>query len=539
MKSIRYKGWVILSTVLVLILSFPIWALVKRSFFAESDIWNHLLSTVVPDFAVNTALIVIGVSLFATGIGVSLAWFVSVYRFPGRKIFSWALMLPLAIPAYVQAYTYAGMFDYTSPVSVYTSEMLGIKNAYTDIMTLRSLVFLLSFNLFPYVYLLARATFSIQSVRLLEAGRTLGVSGFRLFRKVALPITRPALAIGIVLISMELLNDYGAMKYFGINTFTTAICQVWFAFNDINAAVKLSLMLSGMVILFLFIEKWLRGKRGFQTATGGHIGESRRRLNWSNSILVFMACMFTLLIGFIVPTLQLLSWTVSTFKVEWLPVIGPLALNSFKMALYASVSAAIISLMITYAYRLTKSPFVQTLMNITIAGYAIPGAVVAIGLMIPFIFIHNTLANNYGSSYNLEQGLYIGGSIALVIGYVVRFAALSTATINAGFEHRSNSLWDASKVLGVKPLGTLLKISAPLLKTSIVAGAAFVFINVLKEIPLTIILRPFGFETLVTKSFELAKNEQLAESASLSFMIVLLSIIPVLLLNRIFSHRKR
>lgn len=538
-KYFKYTGWKISALLIIALLSIPVWILASKFFAAKSEVWNHLLYTVVPDYVYNTLTLIVGVGIIVLLIGVSTAWLVTAFDFPAKKIFSWALVLPLSLPAYIAAYSYAGMFDYTGSVSIYTSELLGIKNAYADIMSLHSLIWILGFVMYPYVYLMARASFIQQSYNVLEASRMLGNSFTRTFFTVALPLSKPALALGLSIVFMELLNDYGAMKYFGVDTFTTAICQVWFAFNDINAAVKLAVFLVIFSFVFIVIEKWIRRNKRFYGTSGKTISGTPAKLTGLNAALAFAVCFLPLLLGFIFPLLQLIIWAVQTHATLFSVGMIELMKNSFLLSITASLLAVAFALLIVYTCRISNSRFFNFLLKLLNAGYAIPGAVVAIGVLVPFIFTHNTLADSMGRDYNIETGMFIGGIIALLFAYTVRFMALAATPLEAGFERLGKSVYEAPATLGVSAFISFFKISIPLIKVSLMASTIFVFINVLKEIPLTIILRPFNFETLATKSFELAKNEQLAESSGMSLLIVLVSIVPVLILNRIlFSATK-
>ena len=531
-------GWGITAIFILLLLSVPLWIL-AWNFFGnpESEIWDHLKKTVLSGYISNTLSVVGGVTLITLVVGVSSAWIVTAYDFPLRKFFEWSLVLPLAIPPYVAAYTYTGIFDYTSPIEIYTSDLLGYQNTYADIMSMRNLIIILGFVMFPYVYLITRASFIQQASGVIETSRLLGRSTFSTFFSVVLPLARPAIAGGLILVTMELLNDYGAMKYFGVDTFTVAICQVWFSFSDLNTAIRLAIYLMLVSLVIIMIERFMRGKVRY-SGSSRQVPLRKIRLKGIKAGLAFMLCFLPFFLGFIIPVIQLIVWTATTFKETLKYDFVTLIQHSFFLAITAALIAVFFSIIVVYAVRLKKNKLMKFMLRSVNAGYAIPGAVIAIGVMIPFIYIHNTLVDVFGKNYNMEHGLMVGGIIAVLFAYIVRFLVLAVNPVEAGFEKVNQNIEEASRSLGASSLRTLWKIDMPVMKPAILASAIFVFVSVLKEIPVTIIIRPFNFETLATKSFEMAKNELLAQSAGMSLVIVLAGLIPVIILNKLFTRQQ-
>lgn len=502
----------------------------------SNKIWEHLYNTVLVGYLANTMLLLLGVGLISFVIGVSCAWIVTAYEFKGRAFFEWALVLPLAIPPYVAAYSYSGIFDFTSPLSLYTTEFTGYTNVFANFMSLRSLVLILSMIMYPYIYLFAKTAFANQSVKLLGASRTLGSTSVRTFFWVALPLARPMLAGATSIVFMELLNDYGAMKYYGVDTITTAICQVWFSFNDVLAATKLAVLLMLISMVIIGVEQLMRFRGAYTQPDTNTITVSRIKLNGYKLVVALFVCCVPFIFGFVLPIAQQIYWfsiykttIVSATLFEW-------AINSIKMSLLASVIAVALALLFLYTVVESKNKIQKLLTRFVGIGYVFPGAVLAIGIIIPFIFVHNYFAQHY-EGYNLQNGLIIGGTIALVFGYVVRFLVFPLTIIHSENEKIATKVIEAAILLGKSKWSSFFKINLPLLKKSILVGGLLVFINVLKEIPLTIILRPFNFETLATKSFELAKNEMVGEAAGLSLIIILLSSIPVLVLYKLFFRK--
>ena len=442
-------GWGTSAVIILSLLSIPVWILIYKFFNAQSDVWDHLVHTVLSDYIYNTLVIIGGVGVLTFIIGVSTAWLVTAFDFPGRNFFKWTLILPLAIPPYVAAYTYAGIFDFTSPVSVYGSEMLGIKNAFAGIMSMQNLVLILGFVMYPYVFLITRASFLQQSGNVLEASRMLGKSSTATFFKVALPMARPAIAGGLILVVMELLNDYGAMKYFGISTFTVAICQVWFSFNDLNAAIRLAICLMIFSLVLVLMERLLRGRMKFSgNFSGKTVDISRIKLTGGKAALAFTVCFLPLLLGFIVPALQLLVWAIKTSDKSLHQNFSELIYNSFSLATAAALLSVVIAVVLVYAIRLKRNRLMNTLLRAVNVGYALPGAVIAIGVMIPFIFINNTLVDSMGRDYNIQTGMFIGGVVSIVFACIVRFLALAVNPVEAGFDRVNNTIEEASKTLG-------------------------------------------------------------------------------------------
>jgi iron(III) transport system permease protein len=513
----------------------PLLVIGIRIFDKPGETWYHLLDTVLWDYVNNTLIIFGATGALTLVFGVSTAYLISLFNFPGRKFFSWALILPLSIPTYIMAFTYSGIFGYTGPYSTFlrnkfsgsTAEMLSI-----DVMNMGGLVILLALALYPYVFISSRVAFSGKFQNYREASSSLGISQFRTFFRIMLPLARPSIFGGLFLVLMEVLNDYGAMKYFGINTFTTGIFTAWFSMNDLSAAIKLAGILMVIVFLMMGIEKWQRRNKKFSESAvenqQKHFTLSGYK-KWGATLL----CTLIFVAGFALPFSFLVSDSFLTWEVVWNDGFTEMFWNSILMAVLAAAFIIVMGVVIGFSKRINRTLIGQIVSMLARVGYTIPGAVIAVGVIIVFTFLDR--------QYNIltdTTGLLLTGSIAaLLFGYIVRFMAVGYNSIDSAFEKQVKGLDEASMSLGKSPLKTLTRVNLPLIRSGIFAGAILVFVDVLKELPLTLILRPFNFYTLATKAFEYADDEMLAKAALPSVCIVLAGIVPIYLLHRLMQKK--
>lgn len=540
-KNIRLSinTWVIAALFLVIILITPVLVILYNVFDTPSETWTHLYQTVFGDYIANTLIVAIGVAFLTLLIGIATAWLVATCNFPGRSIFEWMLILPLSVPTYIVAYTYAGIFDYTGPIQKFMRDVLDIQESgLLDIMNIYGIIGLLSFVLYPYVYVMVKTTFLNQSQLLLESSRILGSSATRTFFKVAFPLARPAIIGGVSLVLMETLNDYGAMSYFGINTFTTGIFRAWFSLGDVGAAIYLSGFLMLFVFLLILVERWQRGRASYSERVKLNKPIRKYELNRLQSIFAFIVCLLPVLIGFIIPFAQLLYWASQTSphvinRQFWL-----LVLNSFTLAMITACLCIVIATILLYAARLHPTLFVKTLTKVTVLGYSIPGAVIAIGIMVTTLCLDSSLKLFLKNTMGLSVNLLLSGSfIILIFAYLVRFLAISYNAIETGFKEVSINLHEVARSLGTGTFKTLWQVELPLIKNALIAGILLVFIDVLKELPLTLVLRPFNFETLATKTFQLASDERVADSASIALIIIITETLPIFFLSKLITNK--
>lgn len=529
--------WIWGAFLAAILIVFPLLVVFSNVLIPGDEIWRHILRNLIPTYVFNTLILMAGVALLSFIIGVSTAWLISMYSFPGRKFFSWALIMPISLPAYISGFTWAGILDYTSPVYVFLRNHFGVDTGqylFFNILSLPGAIIILSLALYPYVFLISRAYFSRQSSALFEVAASLGKKPGQIFFGVALPMARPAIVAGISLALMEVLNDYGLARYFGVDTFTTGIFTAWFAFSHPQSALKLSAYLMIFVLALIIMERTQRGKMRYDMLGATYRPIKRTLLNKSGGVLAMILCILPFLLGFLIPVIMLIYWSSLTFVDVVDFRFTELMLNSFLLAAIASVVVTAVALFIAFTVRSFSSRFVRFLARVSTLGYAIPGAVVAIGILIPFLWIDSKLI--LYSSPGVRIAL-TGTWFALIFAYLVRFMAVGYNSIESGMERISPSLDEASRSLGMSNMKTLGKINMPLLRGALISSSLLVFIDVLKELPLTLILRPFNFDTLAIRAFEFASDERVAEAAPAAMIIIIIGLIPVFLLDRLMGGK--
>lgn len=513
---------------IVLVISLPIFIIYTGLIGNSSPTWDHITTNLLPQYVANTTLLVIGTVGLTLIFGISTAWLVAAYEFPLRKQLSWLLVLPLTIPTYIAAYAYSGLFEYTGPIFSFLRNSLNIDAGEINVRNIYGAILVISSVLYPYVYLAARASFLVDSGRLFEAARTLGSTPFSNFWRIVLPVSRPAIVAGVSLVIMEVLNEYGAVKYYGVTTFTTGIFRAWFSLEDLQAAIYLSALLMTFVFTLIIAERLQRGKKQFKaTLTDAPLG--RYRLKGNLKIAAAIMCLLPVIVGFILPVLQMIYWATFTFGKVINDDFGSLIINSFSLSFGAAVICVIVSVLLVYSVRLSLSKRSELLSKLASLGYSIPGAAMAVGIMMTVLFMDQVILR----SLNLTTGLFLTGSLgALLYAYVVRYLAVGYNPIDSGFKKITFNLTEVSRTLGVSPLRSLFSINLPLLKPALWSALLLVFVDVMKELPLTLILRPFNYETLATRAFRYANDEMVPESAPVSLIIIATALIPIILLNR-------
>lgn len=532
--------WTALAVGIVVVLAIPMAVIAVRVFDPAGETWAHLADTVLADYMAHSAMLVAGVGVLALALGVSTAWLVAACEFPGRRIFEWALILPLSVPAYIAAYTYAGMLDVTGPVQrVVRSVVPGMSDAFihVDIMGIGAVTAIFALVLYPYVYLITRMSFERQSRTALEASQMLGRGPTATFFRVALPLARPAIAAGLTLVLLEVLNDYGAVQYFGVTTFTTGIFRSWLSLGDLDAAVRLSAFLMLFVLVLLGLERAQRGRARYDDSSESYRPIHRFPLHGGRAAAAFAVCALPVLLGFLIPSAQLGYWAARTASRVVDASFLRLVANSFGLAAAAAALCVVVALALAYAVRVARAAWVRALSRVAVLGYSIPGAVIAVGVLIPFAWVDHTIDDVARAGFGLSTGLLLSGTlVALVFAYTVRFMAVALTPVESGFERICGNLDDAARSLGAAPTCALRRVVLPLLRGTLLAAVILVFVDVLKELPLTLILRPFNFDTLATTAFQLAGDEQIAESANAALVIIGTGIIPVVALSRLLSR---
>ncbi len=527
-------GWG--AIVIALILSAPI-AAVLMSLLSESDgAWEHLANSVLPRYIANSLWLCLGVGAGVLIGGVSSAWLVTMCRFPLRKVFEWALILPLAVPAYVMAYAYTDLLAHHGPVQSLLRDITGWGPRdywFPNLRSLEGAMLMFSLVLYPYVYLLSRAAFLEQSVCVLEVSRTLGQNAWGAFWRVALPLARPAIITGTALALMETLADFGTVAHFGVPTFTTGIYRAWFSMGDRIAAAQLASVLLAFVLILLVVEQLQRGRSRFHQTSSKYQKLPRIRLVGVRAALAVAVCGVPLVFGFLLPVAILLQMMFSQGGNIFGARYVTLTLNSITLAGVTAAAAVMIALLLAYAARLGPNRATLTANRIAAMGYALPGSIIAVGILIPLARFDNAIDAWAERSLGIDLGLLFTGSIfALVFAYLVRFMAISLKTVEASLGKVTPNMDDAARTLGSGGLRTLLQVHAPIMRGSLLTAGLIVFVDVMKELPATLIMRPFNFDTLAIQAYRFASDERLTEAAAPALMIVAAGLLPVLLLSR-------
>jgi iron(III) transport system permease protein len=529
-------GWSIAALIISLIALAPVIAIGVLALKSSGDTWPHLVANVLPGALRRTLGLTAGVGILTLAIGTGTAWLVTMYRFPGRRLFEWLLLLPLAIPTYIIAFCYLELFDYSGVLQTSLRSLFGWRNAqdywFPDIRSLGGAIFVMSAVLYPYVYITARASFLAQSVCVLEVSRTLGRTAPATFWEVALPLARPALAAGVALALMETLNDIGAVEFFGVKTLTVAVYDTWLDRNSLAGAAQIACIMLAFVFAVLGIERAMRAGRRFHHTTGRYRHLPEESLHGARGALAFLACALPLLFGFFIPASVLVRNAAVHVAAGLAPEFWRAAVNSLLLSAAAACLAVVFAVALGYARRQTRSKLIHVLSAVPAISYAVPGTVLAIGLLIPLASLDNGIDTLMRSLFGLPTGLLLSGSaFALVLAYTIRFLAASFGAVEAGLSKISRNTDAAARTLGATISETLWRVHLPLLRPALGAAALLVFVDSMKELPATLLLRPFNFDTLATHVFTLASLYRYEEAGLSALTIVVASLAPVVLLH--------
>ncbi|WP_259782667.1 ABC transporter permease [Aestuariispira ectoiniformans] len=515
----------------------PIAAIIVLAFSPEENIWPHLVSTMLPRYIKNTLILMLGVGTGTFLMGISAAWLVTMCRFPGQRLFEWALLLPMAMPAYVVAYVYTDLIEYAGPVQTGLRALFGwkLKSEYwfPEIRTAGGAIAMLSLVLYPYVYMLTRASFLQQSVCVLEAGRVLGRTPWQCFWSIALPLARPAVVVGLALSMMETLNDFGTIDFFAVHTLTAGVFDVWMSMNNLGGAAQISLVMLVFVIGLLWIERASRrGQRYHSTSTKYQALPGYLLTGWKK-IGAVVLCSALVILGFILPAIVLTYYAIGHWEISWTPEFLTYAKHSILLSGGAAAISVTIGVFLAYALRLNKGRKLKIATRLASVGYAMPGAVLAIGVLIPFANFDNAFDAFMKSHFGISTGLLLSGTAtAIIFAYTVRFLAVGFGGVETALLKVTPNMDDAARTLGQRPLGVLRHVHLPMIRGGILGGAILVFVDSMKELPATLILRPFNFDTLATYVYQYASDELLEECALGALTIVLAGILPVILLSK-------
>lgn len=540
----RLSGWTLGSILAALLVMMPVAAVVVLAFGASGDIWEHLLRTSLFGYIATTLwlLLGVGVSVFLTG--VTTAWLVTMCRFPGRRVFEWLLLFPLAIPAYVMAYAYTDLLEYAGPVQSALRAVFGWQSArdyfFPEIRSLGGAIMFMGLVLYPYVYLLARSAFLEQSVNVLEVSRVLGKGPWQTFKTVSFPAARPAIAIGVSLALMETLNDYGTVDFFAVYTMTAGLIDVWLGMGSLTGGAQIATSMLVFVILLVTLERISRRhQRVYQQPSSRFRALPAYPLRGWRATLAFTLCGLPVLAGFIIPLAVLGRLSVVYFERSWTAEFKTYALNSLMLSASAAVLALLVALFIAYSRRLKGGRILRLATRVASLGYAVPGAVLAVGILIPFAAFDNALDAWLREYLGISSGLLLSGTVvAVVFAYLVRFLAVALGQVESSLEKVSPSMDMAARTLGYRAGATLMRYHLPLIRGGMLTAIMVVFVDCMKELPATLLLRPFNFETLATYVYRFASDEMLGEAALGSLTIVLVGLLPVMFLSRMISQSR-
>ncbi len=534
-----FNSWIFISLFITFFLSFPIISLIFNVLLNYNSDWNIVLNIEIWDYLFNSVCIVFFQSIFVVVFGVSSAWLITTYDFPFRKVVDLFLLLPLSIPPYIAAIAYGELFDYSSYFQIFVRENIPFLNDinFFNIRSLPGVIFIFTITLYPYVYIISRAAFSEISYTYNEIGKTLGLKQLKIFFKVFLPLAIFPITGGVILSILESLNDFGTVQYYGVDTFTTGIYKTWIGLGDINLAAQISIFFLFFIFIILFLQKRFLSNEKINLKTSSRKETSLLPSGNLKKIFLITFCLFPAILGFFIPFIFLLFNSIQALEIF---VSKDTLINTFNTVLLATlVSFTIIflSLIINYSARIKPTKINLFFNKISSLGYAIPGSIIAIGILVPFTFMDNFFINIFKNNFNLDINTFFTGSIfVLCFAYIVRFFTISQTNIESSFYRTSKNIDDAAKCLGKKSYFILFNIHIPLMSLSIFLSLILVFIEILKELSATLILRPFNFDTLAIQVYEYASEEKIIESTIPSLIIVVLCVIGIIFISRINDH---
>ncbi|MAD05601.1 iron ABC transporter permease [Pseudoalteromonas shioyasakiensis] len=528
--------WQLIAWLIGLLLVTPLGFLLFESLQGDSDVFQHLFDTVLWDYTRNTLLLIVGVGLLSCVIALPLAWLTAYCDFPGRKQFEWALMLPLAMPTYLIAYVYTDLLDYAGPIQIALREWFGWQSPddywFFDIRTLTGAIIMIALVLYPYLFLIFKTALREQSFKLVQASQLMGLSPFKSFLRVSLPLGRGAIVAGITLISMEAMADFATVNYFAVSTLTTAVYDTWLGYYSLTAAAKISGIMLLILFLTIMVERFSRRNQAVYERQSSINSATLYRLKGWAAWAASLACMLVLLLAFILPVGVLIKYAIAYSDEAWNGAFFNYAWQSFKVAVVVSIATILLSLLVLFYQRIAKQAYSLLPGRLASTGYALPGTVLAIAVLLPLTQLDDAL-NNWLEPFGLSPGLLLSGTLfAMIFAYVVRFYAIAHGALESSFLRISPSLDMASQSMGKGPLQTLWRVHLPLLKRGILTAGLLVFIECMKELPAALLLRPFNFETLATHVFQYVSDEQLELASISALFIVLVGLIPLYFVNR-------
>ncbi|MBO0661573.1 iron ABC transporter permease [Jiella sp. MQZ9-1] len=531
------RGYLAAAFALSAVIAMPFAALVYLALSGTSTNWSHLARTILPQASLVTLGLMLGVALVTGSIGVITAWLVARFSFPGRRMFSWALVLPLAVPTYIAAYCFVEFLHFAGPVQTAIRGVFGFTTSreywFPDIRSLPGAVLILSSVLYPYVYLTVRMVFLMQGQKAADVARTLGASQATIFLRILLPLARPAIAVGVMLALMEAVNDIGAVEFLGVRTLTFAVYSTWLNRGDLYGATQIALLMLVMIVLLVSVERFARRKQRFTLGRADRPRPGADRLTGGKAVLAVAACALPILLGFAIPFAVLTDYAFERLDQLADPQLWRALQHTVVLAGITALVTIIAGFLLAYGVRLTGSRRLVLMTRLAVLGYAVPGTVLAIGILIPLAGFDNWVDAHLSAGFDLSTGLLLSGSgFAIVYAGFVRFMAMGHGALESGFAKLSPHLDMAARTLGRAPGSTLVEVLLPLMRPALMTAFLLVFVESSKELSATILLRPFDFETLATFVYAQTSRAAFEDGAVAALMIVLVGMLPVAILNR-------
>jgi len=530
----RLSYWSSLPLAVLVVFTAPILIVILSLFGGFSENWFHIFDYLIFDYVKSSLILVLGVASIVLAVGTVTAWIVTTYNFPGKRLFEWALILPLAIPPYILAYTFTGLFDPFGDANNLARSLLGMDSNFVLFPNVRNIygaIIVFGFTLYPYVYLVSRSAFINLSRSMQESARLLGLSQFQVFYKLSLPLIRPAVIGGLMLVVMETLSDFGAVDHFAIQTFTTGIFRTWYGLYDLQTAMQLASLLLLVIVIFYILERSNRGNELYSSSNSTFSPNIEQNLYGINALLAFSLCFIPIFIGFLLPIIELSIWAYEVnlkfFDANFINTFT----NTIGLSLVTGLVCAALALLINFSERYKPLFVINRLSSLLSVGYAVPGLILAVGIVQLFVYLDTTV-------FSSLDVLLTGSLFGLILAYVIKTYALANSSIESGYERISNSLDDSSKILGTVGWSLLRKIHIPLLKTSILTSILLVMSDVIKELPATLILRPFNFETLAVSAYVYASEERMIQAAAPAIAIVMTGLIPIFFLSKMIRSSR-
>jgi len=538
----RWDYWRVGLLATALLVAIPIIAIFAVALNPEENVWTHLSETVLPRYIRNTIVLLLGVGIGVTLLGLTTAWLVSTCEFPLRGTFEWCLLLPLAVPAYVIAYVYTDLLEFSGPVQSSLRLIFDWQTRrdywFPDIRSMSGAVLMMSLVLYPYVYMLCRAAFLELSPNLLDSGRILGMRPLRLFTRVIMPVIRPALALGIALALMEALNDFGTVDFFAVQTLSAGLYDTWLNMGNLGGAAQIALVMLSFVAILLIVERVSRRRQRYFQSTDRVRGISRVTLSGRRRWLATAFCLLPVILGFLVPAIVLAQYAFIYFEVSWTPEFRSQTINSLTVSSIAAIVATALAVVVSYGGRLWADRFSRFVQLISMLGYAMPGVVLALGLIVAYGAIDRNVDLLSRSVFGISTGLLLSGSIfAVVSAYVIRFLAISVTSVESSMSRITPSMELAARSLGFGTIRTLIMVHLPLLRPGLLTALLVVFVDCMKELPATLLLRPFNFDTLAVGVYHQAGDEMIERASLGALVIVAAGVIPIIVLTRAIRSR--